>query len=185
MADGIYYRDQRQPWTTASLASITLAATQKCLWTPGVTSPTILPANYWFVGKTVKLTAGINWTAGTAGNIVTGAQVGAADADACNVVGVATAKVPSVGPFLTYWEGYFTCRTTGSAGTIAIWGKTDTAIGSILAATGNTLLFPSAGTVVVSTSDTTVGTRGPYFQASMSAGTDTMQVVGLHMEALN
>jgi len=57
MADGIYYRDLRQPFQIADLGSITLASTQKMMWTPGVTSPTILPANYWTLGKTVKLTA--------------------------------------------------------------------------------------------------------------------------------
>ena len=37
MADGIYYRDTRQPFRIADEASITLATTAKALWAPALT----------------------------------------------------------------------------------------------------------------------------------------------------
>jgi hypothetical protein len=184
VADGIYYRDTRQPFTIADLGNITLAATQKCLWTPGATSPTQLPVNYWTVGKVVKLTAGLKWTSGTAGNITIGACYGTADAPGAIVTSATHAAVASVGPFLVYAQAYFQCRSVGTAGTLSMWGMAHFPIDLMLSTTGMDMGFPSAGATVVSTIDTTV-VGGPYFTASRSAGTDTVAAVGLVMEALN
>jgi hypothetical protein len=185
MADGIFYRDSRQPWLIADTGNITLAATQKMLWTPGVGNPWNLPANYWTVGKTVKLTAMFKVSTGTAGNWVVGMAYGAADAPAAIVVSQSHAKIASVGPFVVFMEGYATCRSTGTAGTLNMWGTAVIPIDLALSTVGNVLPWPSAGTGVVSTIDTTVGTNGLFFTASNSAGTDTFAMIGMVMEALN
>lgn len=185
MADGIYYRDTRQPFQVADLPAITLATTLKMMWTPGVTSPTILPANYWTIGKTVKLTAFLKLVTGTTpGNYVFGMAYGAADAPACNVASVARAAAASQ-TFGAFIEGYATCRSVGTTGTLSMWGMVFVDLLGMLS-TNQPNVFPSAGVTVVSTIDTTVGTNSLQFQMSRSGSTaETVQVVGLLMEALN
>jgi hypothetical protein len=182
MADGIYYRDLRTPFITADMPAITLAATQKMLWAYAG-SPTQLPANYWTVGKTVKLTALLKVvTAATPGNFTVGMAYGAADAAACNVVSEAIAVAASVTKSM-YIEGYAVCRSVGTSGTLAMWGR---ATHDVATATGLNFVFPIGGVTVVSTIDTTVGTNHLHFQAMRSGSTaETIAPVALAMEALN
>jgi hypothetical protein len=186
MADTPLWRDLRQPFVIADFGNITLTTTQKMLWTPGAGNPMgNFPANYWTVGKTVKLTMLTKWTSGTAGNIAFGMAYGAADAAAVNVVSATHAAVASVGPFLVRAEGYAICRSTGTAATMSLCGWVDFPIDLMLSTTGMSMGFPSAGGTVVSTFDSTVGTNGLFFQALRSAGTDTVTPVWVGIEALN
>lgn len=186
MADTPLWRDLRQPFVIADFGGITLTTTQKMLWTPGAGNPMgNFPANYWTVGKTVKLTMLTKWTSGTAGNIAFGMAYGAADAAAPNVVSATRAAIASVGPFLVRAEGYAVCRSTGTAGTLSMSGFVDFPIDLMLSTVGGSFGFPSAGGTVVSTIDTTVGTNGLFFQALRSAGTDTVTPVWVGIEALN
>lgn len=183
MADGIYYRDMRQPFLIADeSAAITLATTQKALWIP---NKTILPAGYWTVGKTVKLTAAVKLvTDGTAGNYVFAMAYGAGDAPAPIVISASRAAVVSF-TGLCIIEGYAVCRSTGTAGTLSMWGKAVPELGAVLS-TAQPILFPTLGVTVVSTIDTTVGTNALTFQLQRSgAGVYTSTLVGLVMEALN
>ena len=183
-ADGIFYVDTRQPWITADQGNITLTTTQKTLWAVGATSPTILPANYWTVGKTLRLTANLKWTAVANTNTLTmGMCYGAADAPACNVVGPAITPVSGTSTFDVIAMGYATCRTIGTAGTLSLWGEFSVPSG--LSTTGN-VTFPSAGVTVVSTIDTTVGTNALSFQAlRATAGADTVAATSIILEAMN
>lgn len=186
MADTALWRDLRQPFVIADMGSITLAATQKMLWTPGASNPLgNFPSNYWTVGKCVKLTAALKWTSGTAGNIAFGMAYGTADAAALNVVSATHAAIASVGPFVVYAEGYAVCRSTGTAATLSMWGMVFFPIDLMLSTVGNCMGFPSAGGTVVSTFDSTLSTSGLFFQALRSAGTDTVVPVGVTIEALN
>jgi len=186
MADTPLWRDLRQPFVIADFGGITLTTTQKMLWTPGAGNPMgNFPANYWTVGKTVKLSMLTKWTSGTAGNITFGMAYGSADAAAVNVTSATHAAVASVGPFLVYAEGYAICRSTGTAGTLSMCGMVFFPIDLMLSTAGMNMGFPSAGGTVVSTIDTTVGTNGLFFQASRSAGTDTVTPVWVGIEALN
>jgi len=186
-ADGIYYRDLRTPFVIADLAATTLGTTQKCLWPVGVPSVTVLPANYWTVGKTVKLTAFLKWTAVASTNAITfGMQFGAADANACNVISDARATVSSTTVFSVFAEGYATCRSTGTAGTLSMFGRVSYPVGLVAAATGPDTNFPIAGVTVVSTTDTSLGTGALSFQAlRATSGTDTVLATNIYMEALN
>src|SRR6266542_854224 len=77
MADGIFYRDSRQPWVLVDQTAVTLTAADLNLFPANIT---LLPANYWREGKTVKLTAwGKMTTAATPGNLVVGIGIGAAN----------------------------------------------------------------------------------------------------------
>jgi hypothetical protein len=185
MADGLFYRDLRQPFITADQASVAPGTTATTLWAVGAGSPTILPANYWTVGKTVKLTAMLKWTSGTAGNITVGMSYGAASNPSCIVNSTARAAIASVGPFSVFMQGYATCRSIGTAGTLSMWGAAQFPLGIMLSTADQQAVFPSTGTTVVSTIDTTVGTNALMFHGIRSAGTDAVVVVGLLMEALN
>jgi hypothetical protein len=182
--DGNYYVDTRQPWIIADQSAVTPTTTFKSVWANGAASPTILPANYWYPGKLVRLTANLKLTTGTAGNSAFGLGVGSAD-NPGNTVSTATrAKIASVGPFGIFIQGYVRCRSIGTAGTVAIWGFVAPDLGAFLSTTDN-WVFPSNGTTVVSTLDTTVGTNGPVFQYLTSAGTDSIVTTDIVFEALN
>lgn len=186
MADTPLWRDLRQPFVIADLGAIVPTTTSKMLWTPGAGNPLgNFPANYWTVGKTVKLTAALKWTSGTAGNITFGMAYGLADNPAVIVNSAVHAAIASVGPFLVLAHGYAVCRSTGTAGTLSMWGMVHFPIDLMLSTIGNDMGFPSAGATVVSTIDTTVGTNGLFFQCIRSAGTDSVVPVGVCIEALN
>jgi len=182
--DGPFYRDLRAPVSIIDESAITLATTQKALWP---VARTILPANAWYVGKTYKITAALKLvTDGTAGNYVFGMGYGAGDAPAVIVISASRAAVVSF-TGLAIMEGYATCRSlgVGTAATLSMWGIIVPELGAVLS-TNQPILFPTAGTTVVSTFDPTVGTNALTFQAQRSgAGVYTITTVGLFMEALN
>lgn len=184
MAEGLYYVDTRQPFITADQGAITPTTTQKALWAVGAASPTIFPANFWTVGRKVRLTANLKITTGTAGNSTFAMAYGAADAPACVVVTATRAKIASVGPFGCFIQGYATCRSIGTAGTLSLHGFAAPDLGAFLSTTDN-WVFPSNGTTVVSTVDTTVGTNALFFEYATSAGTDSIVTTDIHIEVMN
>jgi hypothetical protein len=184
MADGLFYRDTRQPFQVADYSSVAPSTTETTLWAVGASSPTILPANYWYVGKTVKLTAAFKWTSGTAGNITFGMSYGAASNPACKVNSTAKAAIASVGPFLVFAQGYAQCRSIGATGTLSMWGCAMFPVDLVLSTVQTQFTFPAAGTTVVSTIDTTSAANALMFHAIRSAGTDAVVCVGSVMEAL-
>lgn len=183
MADGIFYRDTRNPVSIIDETSIATTTTAKAAWP---VARTILPANYWREGKTVKLTAAVKQNTGTAGNLTYSMSLGTGDNPAVIVSSIARAKIASVGPFLTILQGYATCRSlgVGTAATISMWGFAYVDLGLVLS-TSQPMVFPGAGTTVVSTFDPTLATLALTFQITESGGAGTMVTVGLLMEALN
>ena len=181
MADGIFYRDLRAQITTDE-AAITLAATQKALWTP---ARTLLPANYWRVGTVVKLTAFGKFTSGTTpGNLTPAMAYGAGDAPSPIVTGVARAAVASVTNIAWTMWGYAECRAIGTSGVLRMWGQFVGDLAMQLS-TAQPNLFPSSAPADV-TVDTTVGTNALTFQMARSGSTaETMTTTGLLFEALN
>lgn len=169
------YRDMFSPVEVLDQTAVTLATTQKGLW---ALPKTLIPANFWKVGKTMKLTAAIKLvTDGTAGNYVFGAGAGIVDAPAVIVVGATVAGTVSQTQ-LAIMEAYFTCRTLGPTGTLSIWGRIQANV-AVLASTLQPYNFPTAGGTVVSTLDMTLATTGLTFQCSRSgAGVWTAQCVG-------
>lgn len=182
--DGRYFVDRLPPFNIADFASVAPGTTATTLWPVGATSPSILPAYFWIPGRCIRITAGLKWTSGTAGNITVGASYGAASNPACIVNSTARAAIASVGPFLVYVQAFFECRTVGTAGTLSMWGQADFPLGLILSTNDQTAMFPSGGVTVVSTIDTTVATNAPMIHAIRSAGTDAVVVVGLIMESV-
>lgn len=183
MADGIYYRDTRQPVIIADEASITLATTQKALWPY---ARTLLPANYWTVGKTVKLTAFGKITTGTTPNNFTfGIGYGSADAPTALSTGAAVAAKASQTNLSFRVDAYVTCRLVGSSGTLLAWGQWWLSTGLYNATTQETGLIP-ASALAATTVDTTVGTNSLVITMARSGSTGESTVTqSLIMEALN
>jgi hypothetical protein len=181
MADGIYYVDVRQPFITADQGSITPTTTLKSCWAAG---PTLLPANYLYVGKKLRLTANLKLTTGTAGNSAFAMCLGTGDNPAVQVVTATRAKIASIGPFGIYITGILTCRSIGTAGTVSMHGFVAPDLGAFLSTTDN-WVFPSNGTTVVSTIDTTLTTSSLTFQYLTSAGTDAIVATDITLEAMN
>lgn len=182
--DGRYFVDRKPPFLIADQASVAPGVTATTLWPTGVTSPTILPANYWIPGRVIRITAALKWTSGTAGNITIGSSYGAASNPACIVNSTARAAIASVGPFLVFVTAFFECRSIGSAGTLSMWGMAEFPLGLMLSTSDQSAIFPSNGTTVVSTIDTTVGTNAPMIHAIRSAGTDAVVVTNMIVESV-
>ena len=183
---GIYYTETFAPagFSVADFGAVTPTTTMKNVWPNGSVSPTILPANFWYPGRTIRLSANLKLTTGTAGNSQFGMAYGAADAPACVVTTATRAKIASVGPFGVYVQGYATCRTTGTAGTLSMWGLVYPDLGAFLSTTDN-WVFPSNGTTVVSTIDTTSAANSIFFEYLTSAGTDSIVTTNVILEVLN
>lgn len=183
MADGIFYRDTRGPVIVVDETGITLATTQKALWPY---ARTLLPANYWTVGKTVKLTAfGKATTDGTAGNYVFEVAYGASDAPAgVLAAGATVAGTTSQTNISWRAEAWVTCRTIGATGSLMAHGAWTPAV-AVLASTLQPYTLPASAPAAV-TVDTTVGTNSLVFALQRSgAGVWTATTTGLYLEALN
>jgi hypothetical protein len=156
----------------ADETAITLATTQKALW-PVIR--TTLRANYWYPGRKVLLKAYIK--AVTDG-------CGAGDAPADIVVSSSQAGVVSK-TFGIVMEGMATCRSVGTAGTLALTGWVLADLSGVLS-TAQPIIMPTAGVSVVSTIDTTLATNALTFQMQRSgAGVWTATAIDISMLALN
>ena len=182
--DGRFFVDRMPPFNVADFGAVAPSTTATTLWPVGATSPTILPANFWIPGRCIRIKAALKWTSGTAGNITVGASYGAANNPACIVNSTARAAVASVGPFLVIVEAFFECRSVGTSGTLSMWGQAEFPLGLILSTNDQTAIFPSNGTTVVSTIDTTVATNACMIHGIRSAGTDSVVCAGLIMESV-
>jgi hypothetical protein len=161
---------------------VTLATTMKALWPP---ARTITPANFWYVGKTVKITAfGKVTTDGTAGNYVFEMAYGSGDAPTPLVAGATVAGTVSQTNITWSAWGYAECRAIGTSGTLRLWGQWSPAV-AVLASTLQPYVFPNA-TPADTSIDTTVGTNGLTFQLQRSgAGVWTATTTDLIIEELN
>ena len=183
-ADGIFYRDSRQPWCIAAQTSITLAATDKLLY-PG--AMTALVGNYFTPGKGVKLTVmGALTTAATPGNFGVEHYYGTADAGGTLLASsVASAAAINKTSATVILEAYARCRTTGSTGTLLSWGRLMGDQGfAVFANTVLPILTP-ASAPAATTIDTT-SSSGYNIQLKRSGSTaETFVTHDIVFEALN
>lgn len=145
---------------------ITLATTMKLLWPA---ARTILPANYWKVGKVVRLEAfGKATTDGTAGNYVFEAALGVGDAPAGLAAGATVAgTVSQTNITWTAWA-YFECVSMATPATakFRIWGEWRPAV-ALLASTLQPYLFPGSAPADI-TVDASLATSSLGFQLQRS-----------------
>lgn len=181
MAEG--YNNLRTPsHILVDESSVTLATTMKALWPA---ARTMLPANYWYVGKTVELVAfGKATTDGTAGNYVFELAYGAGDAPTPLVAGATVAGTVSQTNITWSAWAYIECRAIGATGILRMWGQWSPAV-ALLASTLQPYVFPGSAPADVSI-DTTVGTNALLFQLQRSgAGVWTALTTGIILKELN
>lgn len=163
-------------------ASVTLATTQKALWPD---ARTILPANFWYPGKMVRLTAfGKATTDGTAGNYIFEMAYGVGDTPTPLVLGATVAGTVSQTNISWMAWGIMECRTIGATGTARMWGEWRPAV-ALLASTLQPYTFPGSAPADT-TIDTTVGTNALKFHVQRSgAGVWTALTTNIILEELN
>lgn len=120
MADGIFYNDLREPFQTLDVPSVTLAGTNKALYTAG-NFPT-LGGNYFArIGKALRVRIfGRITSAATPGNLTLAAFLGSgADANGTSVVASAAQAMTANQSNLSFMaEVDVHCRTIGATGTL-------------------------------------------------------------------
>lgn len=177
--DGVYYRDTRAPTLVADNAAITLSTTGLALWSTAQFS--LLPANYWLPGRSIKMTAfGKGTSDGTASNWTW--SVSASNAANTNLVsGTASAVTVSQTNFSWMMEGYITCRTIGATGTVQQHGIVFPAV-TAFASTLQPLIIP-ASAPTTTTVDTTAAGGCSLQLARSGAGVHTATTTELLIEA--
>lgn len=184
MADGLFYNDLREPFIVADLSPVTLAATNKALYT--VSDFPILGGGYFSrPGKKLKIRAsGKITTAATPGNLTMALLYGTgADANGVSVVASAAQTLIANQTNISWFiEIYLRCITKGSSGTLEAMGQAF--FGTAVVAVGDFLL-PASAAAPSSAVDLTAALI-PSLQALRSGSTaETMAVQDLDVVAMN
>jgi hypothetical protein len=180
-ADGLYFRDQKTPFFVTDNAVITLSTTALDLY--DVTQYGALPANYWIIGKQLKVTAfGKITTAVTPGNGVASLSV---NPTVNTTLVSSSAKALTASQTNLSWkmEGYFRCRAAGSSGTFQMHGHFIPNV-AVMASTLQPVLIPDSAPTTAAQS--TIAATNVRLEFSRSGSTaETMTTTELVIEALN
>lgn len=183
-ADGIFYNDLREPFMAADQAAVTLATTDKALYT--TSAHPVFGGQYWVrVGKKVKYRLfGKITTALTPGNLTIDVYYGSG-ADATGTILASSAAQTLVASQTNIsWELEFCvhCRSIGSAGTLFVDGRAT--FGTAVIAAG-TFLIPASAAVASAGVDLT-GANIISVQFKRSGSTvETATTQDLEVIALN
>ncbi len=183
MADGLFYNDIREPFVTVAPGAVTLAATNKALYT--ASQFPVLGGQYFSrPGKKLKIRLfGKVTTAATPGNGLFVVYYGTgADANGVALMtGTAAALVASQTNASWEVEVIVTCITTGATGTLFCTGHATFAENVQVAHQ----LLPASAPVVSAACDLTAALIiSVQYQRSGSTA-ETMQVVEMEVTALN
>jgi len=184
--DGAFYLDQRSPFITVDVPSVTLATTAKALYTPSYFP--VLGGNYWgYPGKAIYLRLfGRITTVATPGNgsfdIYNGTG---ADANGTIIVSSAALALSINQTNVSWWlELVVRCRITGLVGTLFGTGAAHFNVG-VLASTLQPMLLPASVPAASATHDLTpANIISVQFKRSGSTA-ETMQVHEMAVVALN
>jgi len=185
MADGLYYVDSRQPFISADVAAVTMAATAKAL-IPAANIP-VLGGNYFsFIGKAMRIRLfGRMTVAASPGNLTMQLMYGTG-ADANGVVlaaSAATAITASQTNISWQCEYVVRCRSMGATGTLFCTGSC-IANPAIIASTAQPMMIPASAPAASAACDLTASLLlSPQVIQSGTAG--TIQVHDVLYEALN
>ena len=186
MADGLFYLDTREPFITADITAVTLAATNKALY-PASNFPALGGQYFARPGKALHIVAfGRMTTGATPGNLTLGCLYGTG-ADANGVVLASSAAVALVANQTNMsWnlDLMVHCRSIGSTGTLFTcgWFQCNPAL---IASTAQPLMIPATAPVVSAACDLTSALI-ISLQALRSGSTaETMQVHDVRVTALN
>lgn len=183
--DGAFYLDQRAPFITTDISSVTIATTNKALYPVG--NFPVLGGNYFnFPGKAIRIEMFGRITTGTLGNGQFAVYYGTgADANGTILASnTATAFVNSATNISWWADIVVRCRTTGASGTLFCTGKTGFGVAALLS-TNAPILIPSSAPAVSSGVDLTAANIvSVQFNASTATST-SMQVHEMIVTALN
>jgi hypothetical protein len=183
-ADGLFYRDTREPFMAADQATVTLATTDKAMYT--TSAHPSFGGQYWTrVGKKVAYHAfGKITTAATPGNLTIDIYYGSG-ADANGTILVSSAAQTLVASQTNIsWHVWWTvrCNSTGSAGTLFCTGWA--LFGTAVIAVGSFLIPASAAVASGSVDLTAANIISLQFKRSGST-VETATTQDLEVEALN
>lgn len=182
-ADAGFYHDSRQPIMVADQAAVTLAATDKALYTAGAFPP--LGSGYFsFAGKKLHIRAfGKITTAATPGNGTVDIYFGSG-ADATGTILVSSAAQTLVASQTNIsWsiECWITCRTIGATGSLFAQGTCQ--FGTAVIAVG-TFLLPASAAAAVTVDTTSSNIISVQFKRSGSTA-ETMTCQDIEVSALS
>jgi len=184
--DGPYYLDQRAPFISADVASVTLATTDKALY-PVANFPA-LGSNYFsFIGKAIWIHLfGRITTAATPGNLTVDTYWGTgADANG-TIIGSSAAVALTASQTNLSWtlDLFVRARTLGATGTLFVTGEL-VANNAVLATSVQPVLVPASAPAASSSVDLTASNIiSVQFKRSGSTA-ETAQVHELGVYALN
>lgn len=187
-ADGLNYRDTRQPFLLVTDVTGTLLSTSVLIHSAAYTA---LPAGYWWAGKKLKLTVwGAFTTGATPGNLTTEIRYGTASAGGTILAtSAAVALAINKTSITCCLEAYITCRTLGATGAFMANGRfMPDQIAIILPAANTPQMIPASApaTVAIDTTSTVASFHGINFQMKRSGSTaETFITHDLTFEALN
>jgi hypothetical protein len=186
MADGLFYQDTREPFITADIAAVTLAATQKALY-PASNFPALGGQYFARPGKKLHIVLfGRMTTVLTPGNLTIGVLYGTgADANGVTLASsAAVALVASQTSISWQLDVMIHCRSIGSTGTLFATGIFQCG-SALIASTAQPIMIPATAPVVSAACDLTAANI-ISLQAMRSGSTaETMQVHDMKVVAVN
>jgi hypothetical protein len=184
MADGLFYRDTREPFIGADQAAVTLATTAKAMYTPS--AHPVLGGQYWArIGKKMHYRAfGKITTAATPGNLNIDVYYGTgADANGVILGSSAAMTLIAAQTNISFQvDVWVSARSLGSAGTLFCTGQAQ--FGTAVIAAGTFLIPASAAVVSAAVDLTAANIISIQFRRSGST-VETAAVQDLEVEALN
>lgn len=182
--DGVFYRDTREPFIGADLPPVTLATTDKAMYTPSAFP--VLGGQYFArVGKKIKIRAfGKITTAATPGNLTIDVYYGSGvDATGTIIVSSAAQTLIAAQTNISWMvEVWIRCITIGNAGTLEATGRAT--FGTAVIAAGTFLLPASAAAPSAGVDLTNPNIISLQFKRSGST-VETATTQDLEVEALN
>lgn len=184
MADGLFYADLREPFIAADVGAVTLATTDKALYTPSFFP--VLGGQYFArVGKKMRIRLfGRITTAATPGNLTFDIYYGTgADANGTILASSAALTLIASQTNLSWMvEINVHCRSVGATGTLFVDGF---AVFNPAVIAANTPLIPASAAAVSGAVDLTAANI-ISIQAKRSGSTaETMQVHDMEVLAMN
>jgi hypothetical protein len=184
MADGLFYWDTREPFISADIAAVTLAATNKALY-PASNFPALGGQYFSRPGKRMRIEMfGRITTALTPGNLTIGLYYGTG-ADANGVLLASSAAQTLIASQTNIaWRMQFDihCRSIGSTGTLFVCGRCT--FGTAVIAAG-AFLLPATAPVVSGACDLTAANIISVQALRSGSTAETMQVHDLVVTAQN
>lgn len=182
--DDAFYSDLKKPFVIADIASVTLAATNKALYS--IANIGAMGKDYWWAGKKVMIEAfGRITTGATPGNLTLALLYGTgADANGVSIMASAAQTLIASQTNLSWrFKGYVHCRTPGAAGGLFGWGYAEF---NPLVIAASRFLMPASAPAVSGSVDLTVANNVLSLQALRSGSTaEAIQLHDLSVVAMN